>query len=68
MDDQLDPSHAAPRPTPNAPRIPGYPYPTANGEPCPRTIRLDGTIENGGVCQSCGTCLLYSGLVETVTP
>ena len=68
MDDELDPTHADLRPIPSAPRIPGYRYPTATGEPCPRTIRIDGTIENGGVCQSCGTCLLHSGLIDPVTP
>lgn len=68
MENELDPTHADVRPTPSAPRIPGYRYPTATGEPCPRTIRFDGTIENGGICQSCGTCLLYSGLIESVNP
>jgi len=27
-------------------------------------IREDGTIENGGNCQSCGTCLLYGGVID----
>jgi hypothetical protein len=51
-------------PTTSAPRIPGYRYATPTGSPCPRTIRVDGTIENGGNCQSCGTCLLYGGLID----
>ncbi|MGZ6993169.1 MAG: hypothetical protein ACXVKJ_18815 [Ilumatobacteraceae bacterium] len=51
-------------PATSAPRIAGYRYATPTGDPCPRTIRVDGTIENGGNCQSCGTCLLYSGLID----
>ena len=64
MDDTTDPSPGAEVRTGSAPRIPGYRYPTRTGEPCPRTIRVDGTIELGGNCQSCGTCLLFGGLVE----
>ncbi len=60
MDDNI----GARTPTRSAPRIPGYRYATPTGEPCPRTIRVDGAIENGGNCQSCGTCLLYSGLID----
>jgi len=48
-----------------APRIAGYRYPTPTGEPCPRTVHVDGTIENNGICQSCGTCLLFGGMVES---
>lgn len=51
-------------PATSAPRIAGYRYATPTGDPCPRTIRVDGSIENGGNCQSCGTCLLYSGLID----
>ena len=60
MDENID----ARAPTTSAPRIPGYRYATPTGEPCPRTIRVDGTITNSGNCQSCGTCLLYGGLIE----
>ena len=38
-------------------------YATPTGEPCPRTVRLDGTIEGSGDCHACGCCLLDSGLV-----
>ena len=58
-----DPRHDAER-TASAPRIPGYRYPTPTGEPCPRTVRVDGTIEFGGNCQACGFCLLYAELVD----
>jgi hypothetical protein len=54
-------------PTTSAARIPGYRYATPTGDPCPRTIRMDGTIENGGNCQSCGTCLLFGNLIDTST-
>jgi len=64
MDDITDPAPAAQGRTARAARIPGYRYPTPTGEPCPRTIRVDGTIENGGNCQSCGTCLLYGGVID----
>jgi hypothetical protein len=36
---------------------------TATGEPCPRTVRLDGTIEGSGDCMGCGLCLLFGDLV-----
>lgn len=26
--------------------------------PCPRTVRVDGTYENGGACYGCGACLV----------
>jgi hypothetical protein len=38
-------------------------YPTPTGEPCPRTVRVDGTVEGTGGCTGCGCCLLGSGLV-----
>ena len=63
MDATPDPAIAA-APVASAARIPGYRYPTPSGEPCPRTIRVDGTIEFGGICQSCGTCLLFGGVVD----
>jgi hypothetical protein len=46
------------------PRRPGHRYATPTGDPCPRTVHVDGTIENDGNCQSCGMCLLFGGLVE----
>jgi hypothetical protein len=64
MDDISDATLGAEAPTASAPRIAGYRYPTPSGEPCPRTIRVDGTIEFNGNCQSCGTCLLYGRLVD----
>jgi hypothetical protein len=33
------------------------PDPTAP-PPCPRTVRVDGTYENGGACYGCGACLV----------
>jgi len=64
MDEITDPTSDADAPQGSAPRIAGYRYPTPTGEPCPRTIRVDGTIERGGNCQSCGTCLLYGELID----
>lgn len=64
MDDNTEPTPDAEVRTTSAPRLAGYRYPTPTGEPCPRTIRVDGTIESGGNCQSCGTCLLYGGLID----
>jgi len=64
MNDISDPDPAANPATSRAPRIAGYRYPTPSGEPCPRTVHVDGTIENNGICQSCGTCLLFGGMVE----
>ncbi|MGD9996816.1 MAG: hypothetical protein AB7L17_18000 [Ilumatobacteraceae bacterium] len=52
----------------SAPRIPGHRYATPTGEPCPRTIHVDGTVDNDGNCQSCGMCLLYGGLVQLPDP
>jgi hypothetical protein len=39
-------------------------YATPTGSPCPRTIRVDGTVEGAGACFGCGTCLLFGGLVN----
>lgn len=64
MDNSTSPMPGAAAPATSAPRIVGYRYPTPTGDPCPRTVRLDGTIENNGVCQSCGTCLLRSGIID----
>lgn len=63
MDNDIDPI-GPDAPAGRAPRIAGYRYPTPTGEPCPRTIHVDGTIENNGICQSCGTCLLFGGMVD----
>lgn len=41
----------------------GRRYQTWNGEPCPRYVRVDGTVVGSGDCVGCGTCLLGSGLV-----
>ncbi len=38
-------------------------YQTWNGEPCPRYLRVDGTVVGSGDCLGCGTCLLGSGLL-----
>jgi hypothetical protein len=41
----------------------GRRYATPNGAPCPRTVRVDGTVEGSGDCLGCGCCLVGSGLV-----
>ena len=38
-----------------ATRHPGYLTPT--GQPCPRSVRADGSVEGGGHCHGCGYCL-----------
>lgn len=38
-------------------------YGTLTGEPCPRTVRVDGDVEGTGDCLGCGACLLGTGLV-----
>lgn len=38
-------------------------YPTPTGEPCPRSLRLDGTVAGAAACHGCGYCLLLAGLV-----
>ena len=35
----------------------GRRYDTPTGLPCPRSLRLDGTIEGSGDCHGCGHCL-----------
>jgi hypothetical protein len=37
---------------------------TPTGEPCPRVVRVDGTLEGSGDCVGCGFCHLIAGLVE----
>ena len=36
----------------------GTRWDTPTGEPCPRAVRLDGTIEGAAHCVSCSCCLL----------
>ena len=31
---------------------------TPTGQPCPRAVKQDGTIEGSGDCLGCGFCLL----------
>jgi hypothetical protein len=38
------------------------PFDTPTGAPCPRAVRVDGTLEGGGHCVSCGCCLLLVDL------
>jgi len=64
-DQTLDPNRSGSTAGARAPRIAGHRYPTPTGEPCPRTVHVDGTIENNGNCQSCGTCLLFGGMVDS---
>lgn len=35
-------------------------YATPTGEPCPRTVHVDGTVEGTGECLWCGFCLLIA--------
>jgi hypothetical protein len=43
-------------------------YATPTGEPCPRTVRVDGTVEGDGNCRGCGVCLQFGGLVDLPNP
>lgn len=45
----------------------GHRYATPTGAPCPRVVRVDGTVLGSGACLGCGTCLLFGGLVELST-
>lgn len=36
---------------------------TPTGEPCPRSVRVDGSVDGSGDCHGCGACLLGTGLV-----
>jgi hypothetical protein len=49
-----------------------YGYHTPTGAPCPRTIRLDGSVEGSGDCVGCGYCQLLVdaawGGDDTTTP
>ncbi len=40
---------------------------TPTGDPCPRSLHLDGRVDGGGDCHGCGFCLLLAGLVELVS-
>jgi len=33
-------------------------YRTPTGQPCPRSVQLDGTVCGSGDCHGCGYCLL----------
>lgn len=35
-------------------------YATPTGAPCPRSLRIDGTVEGSGDCGACGCCLLLA--------
>ena len=39
-------------------------YATPNGCACPRTVRVDGTVEGSGDCLGCGVCMLFAGLLD----
>lgn len=42
-------------------------YDTATGQPCPRSVRADGSIEGDGACHSCGmgsACPLHDPWAE----
>lgn len=43
-------------------------YATPTGGPCPRWVRVDGSVEGSGGCLGCGTCLLFGGLLDDVLP
>lgn len=43
-------------------------YATPTGAPCPRCLRIDGTVEGSGSCTGCGTCLLAGGLLDDPAP
>ena len=36
---------------------PVFRYLTPTGDPCPRSLRADGTVEGHGHCHGCGYCL-----------
>jgi hypothetical protein len=37
---------------------------TPTGDPCPRTLRVDGSVVGTGDCTGCGFCLLLAALVD----
>ena len=41
-------------------------YATPTGQPCPRTLHVDGTVEGAGACLGCGTCLQFGGLIDPI--
>jgi hypothetical protein len=62
MAPSFGPSWGPPSPDPEARAAAARRYHTPTGEPCPRTVGVDGTVE-GGDCSCCGFCLLLAGLV-----
>ena len=44
------------------------PFLTPTGEPCPRQLRADGTVEGPGDCYGCGSCLLFELQAWPVDP
>jgi hypothetical protein len=43
-------------------------YNTPSGEPCPRVVRRDGTVQGSGDCAACGTCLQLPELAWSGRP
>jgi hypothetical protein len=41
-------------------------FATPTGQPCPRSLHVDGTVEGAGDCLGCGTCLQFGGLVDPI--
>jgi hypothetical protein len=35
-------------------------YATPTGAPCPRCVRVDGTVEGSGDCLGCGYCVIVA--------
>jgi hypothetical protein len=46
------------------PEVESRRFATPTGGPCPRCLRVDGTVQGSGDCVGCGTCLQFGGLVE----
>jgi hypothetical protein len=42
-------------------------YATPTGRPCPRVVRLDGTIEGEGDCLGCGNCLQFDDAFDSAS-
>jgi hypothetical protein len=38
----------------------GRVYATPTGAPCPRCVRVDGSVEGSGDCLGCGYCLIMA--------
>lgn len=43
-------------------------YATPTGFPCPRVVRVDGTVEGSGDCLGCGVCMLLANLLDPDWP